>query len=74
MNNQGHLAELKQYITSRGDTQATLATALGMSRPTLGHKLNEDGGQALTALEMRAICAYYAIPTEQRTALFFGAR
>lgn len=74
MYKQEHLATLKQYISSRGDTQTTLAKALGMSRLTLSRKLNEDNGQELTAIEMQAICEHYGIPLEQRTALFFEAR
>lgn len=74
MNNQGPLENLKQYIASRGDTQEKLAEALGMHRTRLNAKLNERNGEVFTAPDMQAICAYYDIPTEQRTALFFGAR
>lgn len=72
MYQQEKLKALKQFIRRHGDTQDSLAKALGMHKSTFNYKLNEKDGRAFTTREMQAICEHYKIPTVQRSALFFG--
>lgn len=54
-----------------GDTQATLAEALGISLGRLNAKINETDGAEFTQGEIKAIIIRYHLTAEELYAIFF---
>lgn len=62
---------LKSAMAAYGDTQATLADAMGISLSRFNAKVNERDGAAFTQPEMDFIIARYRFSGETALAVFF---
>lgn len=58
-------------MKENGDTQDTLATALGISRVTLNRKIHSRNGSSFTQPEIAAIRARYSLTAQQVDTVFF---
>lgn len=65
-------AELESIMKRFGDTQAVLATYLGLSRTRFNVKLNERNNASFTQPEIKAIKDRYNLSAEQVSAIFFA--
>lgn len=54
-----------------GDTQKSLAEAMGITRTTLNNKVNERHGSSFTQLELTFIKGRYKLSAEEMTSIFF---
>ena len=63
---------LKSKQALRGDTDSTLAAALGITPQTFSLKVNEKNGAEFTAGEMKGIKLRYNLTNEEFTAIFFA--
>lgn len=61
----------KGLMAEFGDTQETLAKAMGISLSRFNAKLNERSGAAFTHTEMTFIVDRYSLNAEQAMRLFF---
>lgn len=64
-------ALLKAAMTKNQDTQATLASALGMSLSRINAKINETAGAGFTQNEITAIVQRYQLSNDEAMAIFF---
>ena len=64
---------LRAVMVEHGDTQATLAGALGISLQTLNTKINERGRE-FWQTEIDLIRKRYQLTPEQVTAIFFSTK
>lgn len=62
---------LKSIMAEHGDTQNTLAAAMGLSLSRLNAKVNERNGAAFTQREMDFIITRYDLTPNQAMRLFF---
>lgn len=67
MNKKELAAEMKRY----GDTQLSLAEALGLSRTRLNAKINETNNAAFTQPEISIIRARYKLSANAVETIFF---
>lgn len=63
--------QLNSLMALHGDTQADLASFLGLSLSRFNAKVNEYKGAAFTQPEMNLIIQRYRLKGEDATALFF---
>lgn len=68
MNKREFICEMKRH----GDTQASLADALGISRVALNNKLNERNGSSFTQPEILKIKHRYNLSMEKTEVIFFS--
>lgn len=61
----------RAVMTSHGDNQRAVATALGITEQTLGRKLN--GYTDFTQSEIRALTKIYKLSPTEVDYIFFGA-
>lgn len=61
---------LRAHMALRGDTQNTLAGALGITRQALHNKMR--GRSQFKQSEIRAICERYNLKPDDMITLFFG--
>lgn len=64
--------KLLAVIKENGDTQDTLAEAIGLSRSRLSAKIHERNGAAFTHPEIVSIKNRYNLSDEQLNAIFFN--
>ncbi len=64
--------KLLAVIKENGDTQDTLAKAMGLSRSRLSAKIHERNGAAFTHPEIVSIKNRYNLSDEQLNAIFFN--
>lgn len=64
--------ELRSVMSKFGETQSSLATALGLSRPWLSKKINGLNGAVFTQPEILAIKIRYKLNDEQIGNIFFN--
>ncbi|MBQ8794063.1 MAG: helix-turn-helix transcriptional regulator [Clostridia bacterium] len=65
---------LKSIMVKHGDTQQTLATAMGLSLSRVNAKFCERGGAAFTQTEMAFIIERYHLSPEEAMAIFFATK
>lgn len=65
---------LRSKIALYGDTQQTLADAIGISVQRLNAKINGTGGAVFTQTEIEKIKERYNLTPEEVTEIFFTAR
>ena len=63
---------LESVMKLNGDTGATLAEFLGISRGTFSSKKNETNGAEFTQSEIAAIKTRYSLKAEQVDSIFFN--
>lgn len=59
-------------MKEHGDTQTSLAAALGITRNTLYNKINEKSGASFTQPEISAISKRYHLTQSSLIAIFFS--
>lgn len=64
--------ELRSHMAKHGDTQRSLAEAMGISLSRLNAKINETGGAEFKKTEMAFIRVRYGLAPEAVDAIFFG--
>lgn len=64
--------ELKAEMIRYGDTQSTLAEAMGISRTRFNTKLNERRGASFTQPEIAFIRMRYRLNAQRLVAIFFS--
>ena len=64
---------LKSKQALQGDTDSTLAAALGITPQTFSLKVNEKNGAEFTVGEMKGIKLRYNLTDEEFTAIFFAS-
>ena len=67
MNKKEFECEMKRF----GDTQGTLAEAMGISRTALNCKLNERNGSSFTQPELLLVKERYCLTAERMEEIFF---
>lgn len=67
-------ASLKGFMALNGDTQETLASALGMSLSRFNAKINERDGAEFTQSEICAMVNRYQMTPEEAAATFFDEK
>lgn len=65
-------ASLKAAMVEYGDTQETLASAMGISLSRLNAKINERNGATFTQSEMRFIISRYQFDEARAMRVFFA--
>lgn len=68
MNKKELECEMKRF----GDTQGTLANALGISRTALNYKINERNGAAFTQPELMLLKERYQLSAKRLEEIFFA--
>ena len=63
---------LRSKMKLFGDTNASLADAIGCSAQRLSAKINETGGAEFNQSEIKAIKARYNLSHEEIDQIFFG--
>lgn len=63
---------LTSFMVKFGDTQETLANALGLSLSRLNAKINERDGAAFNQNEMSVIISRYALTQNDAMSIFFA--
>ncbi len=63
---------LRSEMVLHGDTNGTLADALGISYQRFSAKINETGGAEFTQGEINTIRNRYRLTDEKVIAIFFG--
>ena len=66
-----NVLKLLGLMKERGDTQDTLATALGISRVTLNKKIHSRNGSSFNQPEIAAIRVRYNLTAQEVEAIFF---
>lgn len=64
----------KSIMAGYGDTQVTLANAMGISLSRFNAKFNERGGASFTQREMAFIIDRYRLNCDQAMRLFFSEK
>ncbi len=67
-------ALLMSVMIKNGDTQKTLATAMGLSLSRLNAKINERYGASFTQTEMAFIIERYHLTNEEAMEIFFSEK
>ena len=67
-------ALLNSYMAKYPDTQATLASAMGLSLSRLNAKINEANGAAFNQAEMAFIIGRYGISNDEACEIFFNQK
>ena len=62
---------LKAKIAERGETQADLAAAIGISLSRLNAKLNRKNGAEFNQGEITAVKSHFSLTAEEVDAIFF---
>lgn len=62
---------LRSYMARCGDTQETLAEAMGISRSRLNAKLNETTGAEFKQREIEFMAVRYQMTPEELASVFF---
>jgi plasmid maintenance system antidote protein VapI len=62
---------LRSVMAKFGDTQETLAAAMGISLSRFNAKVNERNGAAFTQAEMSFIIERYHLTSDEAMAIFF---
>lgn len=62
---------LTSFMVRYGDTQESLAMAMGLSLSRLNAKINERDGAAFTQTEMQFIIDRYSLTRDEAMAVFF---
>lgn len=62
---------LSSFMVKNGDTQESLAKAMGLSLSRLNAKINEREGAAFTQTEMQFIIDRYHLSKDEAMAVFF---
>lgn len=70
MTEKGRL-RLKAKIAERGETQAELAAAIGISLSRLNAKLNRKNGAEFNQGEIAAVKRHFSLTAEEVDAIFF---
>lgn len=70
MNKNLFISKMKLF----GDTQESLAEAVGISLSRLNAKINETGGAEFTKNEIKAIKLRYCLTAEEVDLIFFGTK
>lgn len=65
---------LKSHMARKGDTQATLADAMGLSLSRLNAKINETGGAEFTQTEIAFISKRYRLSSGETMKVFFSEK
>ena len=65
---------LKSHMAKRGDTQLTLAEAMGLSLSRLNAKINETGGAEFTQTEIAFISNRYKLSGSEIMKIFFDKK
>ena len=63
---------LKSRMARYGDTQATLADAMGVSLSRLNAKINETNGAEFTQGEIAVISTRYKLSADEMSSIFFA--
>lgn len=63
---------LTSFMAKFGDTQETLAKALGLSLSRLNAKINERDGAAFNQNEMSVIISRYSLTQNDAMSIFFA--
>lgn len=63
---------LKSVMIKNGDTQSSLASAIGLSTSRLNAKINESAGAMFTQAEISFIINRYSLTPEEATKIFFA--
>ena len=63
---------LKSMMVKYGDTQSSLAEALGLSVSRLNAKINESAGAMFNQAEIAFIISRYSLTTEEASKIFFA--
>lgn len=64
-------ALLMSHIVKHGDTQASVADAMGISLSRFNAKVNERDGAAFDQNELKFLIDRYGLSAEETTAIFF---
>lgn len=67
-------ALLNSHMAKFSETQASLATAMGLSLSRLNAKINEAHGAAFTQAEMAFIIGRYGISNDEACEIFFNQK
>jgi len=62
------------YLAKRSDTQAALATAMGLSLSRLNAKINEANGASFTQTEMAFVIERYNLSGDEACEVFFALK
>lgn len=65
---------LKAMMVSHGDTQSSLASAMGVSLSRLNAKINETNGSEFRQNEISFIAQRYALTGDQVIDIFFSKK
>lgn len=65
---------LKSHMAKRGDTQAVLAEAMGLSLSRLNAKINGTGGAEFTQTEIAFISERYKLSGSETMRIFLAKR
>lgn len=65
-------AEILTEMVRYGDSQSTLAKAMGLSRTRLNAKINERDGATFTQPEISFICLRYNLSAQRIKEIFFN--
>lgn len=65
-------ALLRSEMAEHGDTQESLAAALGISLSRLNAKINERDGASFTQTEIAFIISAYQLSSDRAMAIFFA--
>ena len=65
---------LKSQMAKRGDTQAVLAEAMGLSLSRLNAKINGTGGAEFTQTEIAFISERYKLSGSETMRIFFSEK
>lgn len=63
---------LRSYMVRHGDTQATLAEAMGVSLSRLNAKINRTSGAEFTQTEISFIAERYKMSAKELDTVFFN--
>ena len=65
---------LKSHLAKRGDTQADLANAMGISLSRLNAKINGTRGAEFTQTEISFIAERYGLSAKETVHVFFSEK
>lgn len=66
--------ELEAVMSRYGDTQASLAAAIGISRTRLNAKINETNNATFTQPEISQIRCRYSLTSDEIDKIFFNTK
>lgn len=65
---------LKSHMYKRGDTQSSLASAMGLSLSRLNAKINETGGAEFTQTEISFLADRYNLSAKETMLIFLATK